>query len=164
MQFKCQFFFLEQVTLKLWVSICVSQSERIRQAAFPPKSWPFSPHVPQSPVAQIVKNPPTNAGNLGLISESGRSPEKENGNPLQYSCWEIPWTEELGGLPSTGSQRRRHDSASKQQQQGQRADGKMRRCQDPLSSSFCSAASSHCSFGRSSLSVHIVRKRRGCAG
>ena len=23
-----------------------------------------------------------------------------NGNPLQYSCWEIPWTEEPGGLQS----------------------------------------------------------------
>ena len=29
-----------------------------------------------------------NAGNLGLILESGRSPSKGNGNPLQYSCLE----------------------------------------------------------------------------
>ena len=27
-----------------------------------------------------------------------------NGNPLQYPCLEIPWTEEPGGLQSTGSQ------------------------------------------------------------
>ena len=26
-----------------------------------------------------------------------------NGNPLQYSCLEIPWTEEPGGLQSMGS-------------------------------------------------------------
>ena len=26
-----------------------------------------------------------------------------NGNPLQYSCLEMPGTEEPGGLPSTGS-------------------------------------------------------------
>ena len=25
------------------------------------------------------------------------------GNPIQYSCWRIPWTEEPGGLQSTGT-------------------------------------------------------------
>ena len=29
-----------------------------------------------------------NAGNLGLIPGSGRSPAEGNGNPLQYSCLE----------------------------------------------------------------------------
>ena len=29
-----------------------------------------------------------NAGDPGLIPESGRSPREVNGNPLQYSCWE----------------------------------------------------------------------------
>ena len=38
---------------------------------------------------------PANAGDMGLILESGRAPGGENGNPLQYSCWEIPWTESL---------------------------------------------------------------------
>ena len=36
-------------------------------------------------------------------------PGEENGNPLQYSAWRIPWTEEPGRLESTGSQRVRHD-------------------------------------------------------
>ena len=31
-----------------------------------------------------------NAGDLGLIPESGRSPGEGNGNPLQYSCLENP--------------------------------------------------------------------------
>ena len=31
-----------------------------------------------------------NAGELGLIPGSGRSPEEGNGNPLQYSCLENP--------------------------------------------------------------------------
>ena len=31
-------------------------------------------------------------------------------------AWEIPWTEEPGGLQSTGSQRAGHDLATKQQQ------------------------------------------------
>ena len=35
-----------------------------------------------------VKNPPTNAGDVGLIPGSGRSPGGENGNTLQYSYLE----------------------------------------------------------------------------
>ena len=50
-----------------------------------------------------------NAGDTGLISGSGRSLGERNGNLLQYACWEIPWTEESGGLQSMGSQRIRHD-------------------------------------------------------
>ena len=49
------------------------------------------------------------AGDLGLIPGSGRSPGEGNGNPLQYSCLEIPWTEEPGRLQSMGSQRVGHD-------------------------------------------------------
>ena len=46
-----------------------------------------------SQLALVVKNPPANvgdAGDLGLISGLGRSPEEGNGNPLQYSCLENP--------------------------------------------------------------------------
>ena len=39
-----------------------------------------------------------NAGDAGSIPRLGRSPEGGNGNPLQYSCLEIPWTEEPGGV------------------------------------------------------------------
>ena len=34
----------------------------------------------------MVKSLPANAGDVGLIPESGRSPGEENSNPLQYSC------------------------------------------------------------------------------
>ena len=34
----------------------------------------------------MVKNPPYNAGDAGLIPGPGRSPGEGNGNPLQYSC------------------------------------------------------------------------------
>ena len=34
----------------------------------------------------VGKKPTCNAGNLGSISGSGRSPGEGNGNPLQYSC------------------------------------------------------------------------------
>ena len=55
----------------------------------------------------ILKNLPANVGDVryvGLISESGRPPKGGHGNPLQYACLEIPWTEESGGL-SMGSHR-----------------------------------------------------------
>ena len=57
----------------------------------------FPPHLKAcgraSQVAQVVKNPPANAGGAGdvdLIPGSGRSPGGGNGNPLQDSCLEEP--------------------------------------------------------------------------
>ena len=51
------------------------------------------PNIRASQVVQVLKNTPTNAGdirNVGLIPGSGRSPGGGNGNPLQYSCLENP--------------------------------------------------------------------------
>ena len=56
------------------------------------------------------------AEDAGLIPGSGRSLGGRHDNPLQYSSWEIPWTEEPGRLESMGSQRVRHDLVTKQQQ------------------------------------------------
>ena len=42
------------------------------------------------PGGSVVKNPPADAGDVGLISGSGRSPGEGNGNPPQYSCLENP--------------------------------------------------------------------------
>ena len=42
------------------------------------------------PDGSVVKNPPANAGDVGLISGLGRSPGGGNGSPLQYSCLENP--------------------------------------------------------------------------
>ena len=53
----------------------------------------------------MVKNLPANAEDEGFMPESGRFPGGGNGNPLQYSCLEIPWTEELGGPQFMGSQK-----------------------------------------------------------
>ena len=50
-----------------------------------------------------------NAGDPGSIPGSGRSPGEGNGNPLQYYCLKIPWTEEPGRLQSVGPQRVRQD-------------------------------------------------------
>ena len=55
----------------------------------------------------VVKNPPANAGDMGLIPGWGRSPREGNGNPLQYSCLENPM-EEAGRPQSMGSKRVGH--------------------------------------------------------
>ena len=53
----------------------------------------------------MVKNMPPNAGDMGSIPESGRSPGEGNGNPLSILAWENPWTEKPGGLQSMGLQK-----------------------------------------------------------
>ena len=61
------------------------------------------------------KNPPANAGDLSLIPVSGRSPGEGNATYSSILAWEIPWTEEPGGLHSMGSQRVEQDWMTKQQ-------------------------------------------------
>ena len=48
----------------------------------------------------MVKNPPANAGEAGLIPGLGRSPGEGNGNPFQYSCQENPM--DRGAWQATG--------------------------------------------------------------
>ena len=60
----------------------------------------------------IGKESACNAGDIGdrgSIPRSGKYPRGGNGNPLQYSCLEYPWTEEPGGLQSIVLQRVGHD-------------------------------------------------------
>ena len=40
------------------------------------------------PAGSVVKNPPANAGDVGLIPGSRRSPGERNGNLFQFSCLE----------------------------------------------------------------------------
>ena len=70
--------------------------------------------IKASQVVLVVKNHlPTNevqeTGDMGLISGSGRCPGDRNSNHSRILAWEIPWTEEPGGLQSMGSQRVGHD-------------------------------------------------------
>ena len=60
----------------------------------------------------MVKNPPANVGDAGLVSGCGRSPGEGNGNPLWYSCLGHPvargdWQATIHGL--TKSQTRLSD-------------------------------------------------------
>ena len=51
----------------------------------------------------MVKNPPTNAGDLSSIPGLGRSLEKELATHSSILAWKIPWTEEPDGRQSMGS-------------------------------------------------------------
>ena len=56
------------------------------------------------PGGSMVKNPPANAEKESLILRSVRSPGEGNTH-FSILAWEIPRTEEPGGLQSTGSQK-----------------------------------------------------------
>ena len=63
----------------------------------------------------VVKNLTAKAGDAGLIAGSGRCPGEGIASHSSILAWEIPWTEEPGGLQSMGSQRVSYDLATKQQ-------------------------------------------------
>ena len=67
-----------------------------------------------SQVALIVKNPPTNAGDIGdmgLIPGSGRYPGEQHGNPLQYSCLEHHMDGGAWWVTVHGTAESRHDGS-----------------------------------------------------
>ena len=60
-------------------------------------------------LAQVVKNLPEMQETL-VRSLGWKDPlEEEMATHSSILAWRIPWTEELGGLQSMGSQRVRHD-------------------------------------------------------
>ena len=63
------------------------------------------------PSGSAIENPPVNAEDAGLIPGSRRSPGERKAIHSNILAWEIPWTEEPGGLQSTWSQRVKHDLA-----------------------------------------------------
>ena len=73
---------------------------------YPGLSWAFL----------VAQNLPANAGVSGLIPFWEDHLGKEMATHSSILAWEIPWTEEPGGLWSMGSQRVRHDWVIKQQQ------------------------------------------------
>ena len=57
------------------------------------------------PHGSMVKNLPANAGDTGLIPGRGRSPGEGKATHSSILAWEIPWTEEPGGLQFIGLQK-----------------------------------------------------------
>ena len=99
--------FLIQFITEYWVefSLLYSRSFLVISSIY---SW-----YVDFPGGTMVKNPPASGGDTRearSVPWSGRSPRVGNGNSLQYSGLEIPWTEEPLGLQSMESQRVQHDS------------------------------------------------------
>ena len=81
---------------------CGSRDGSPRRApALSPPSSHFSDQI-RAPGSSEGKESGSNAGDLGSIPGSRRSPGEGNGYPLL--AWRIPWTEKMGGLQSKGSQ------------------------------------------------------------
>ena len=57
------------------------------------------------PGGSVVKNPLANTGDVGSALGWEEPLEKEMAIHSNILAWEIPWTEEPGGLQSMGSQR-----------------------------------------------------------
>ena len=54
-----------------------------------------------SPVDQLVKNPPANAEDTGLIPGLGRSLEEEMVTHSSILAWRVSWTEEPGRVTNS---------------------------------------------------------------
>ena len=61
------------------------------------------------PSGSAGKESAGNVGDLGSIPGLRRSPEKEMATHSNILTWEIPWTEEPGGLQSMGLQKTGHN-------------------------------------------------------
>ena len=73
------------------------------------------------PRSSVGKESACNAGDLGSIPGSGRSPGEGNGNPLQYSCLENPMDREAWWVIVHGvakSQTRLSDETTTSRAQG----------------------------------------------
>ena len=71
-------------------------------------TFPTSIRLNSSPLAllfaQAVKNPPSNAGDAGLIPGWEDLLEEEMSTQPSILAWRIPWTEEPGGPQFMGLQ------------------------------------------------------------
>ena len=61
------------------------------------------------PGGSVVKKFIYNAEDMGSILDQEYPLKKEMATHFRILVWEIPWTEEPGGLQSMGSQRVGHD-------------------------------------------------------
>ena len=64
----------------------------------------------------MVKNPPANARDSGLILGLEDPLKEEMATHSSILAWKIPWTEESDGLQSMGSRTVGHDLMTKRQQ------------------------------------------------
>ena len=70
-------------------------------------------HKPIMGVPWWLTSPPANVGDVGLTPGGGDLLDEEMATHSSILAWEIPWTEEPGGLQPMGCKRVRHDLATK---------------------------------------------------
>ena len=86
---KCPAFFCTEVTCwlhQLLAKACPERWSVITICKLLSRTYVSLPSLSCFPGGSVVKNPPANTGDTGLIPGSGRSFGKRHGNPLQYSC------------------------------------------------------------------------------
>ena len=69
----------------------------------------YTQYICHFPGGSDGKESAHNVGKSGLIPESKRPSGKEMATHCSIFAWRIPWTEQSGGLQSTGSRRVGHD-------------------------------------------------------
>ena len=92
------------------------------------------------PEDSMVKNPPTNEGNLGdmgLLPGLGRSPGEGNGYPLQYSCLKSStdrgtWWSAVHGVPKSWTWLSTHTCSIKLSELDVRINSHKLRCGEEL--------------------------------
>ena len=75
----------------------------------PSRQFSDSVAIVQASFGSAGKESACSAGDLGLISGLGRSPEGSMATHSSILAWRIPWTEEPGGLQPMESKRVGHD-------------------------------------------------------
>ena len=83
-----------------WIEKLVELFTRLQTIELPNNIMGF-------PGGSVLKNPPAVAEGVGLILDQEDPLEKEMATHSSILAWEIPWTEEPGGLQSMGSQKSR---------------------------------------------------------
>ena len=84
----------------------MTYSGLLHPESLPLQQAPADPYLHRRhPCGSVVKNPPANVGDMGLIPGSRKSPGEGNGNPPQYSCLGNTMDREAWKLQSMGLQR-----------------------------------------------------------
>ena len=84
--------------------------QRLSHLSEEARDWFWVLYFKASPAVLAVKNPPANAGDLGSISGSGRSPGKGHGEPTPvFLPGESHGQRSLAGYKSMRPQRVGHD-------------------------------------------------------
>ena len=102
-------------TATCWLSLRQARPRHLTQALAPRIRGFLTTFTSGFPGGSGVKHPPAQAGDVGSVPGSARSPGEGNDNPLQYSCLDNPTDRGACWVTVMGSKRVRHALAPEQQ-------------------------------------------------